>query len=225
MCLICARTPPQPPIMRKPETWSRAHCFHCEQHREHWPNTGSSACLWLRHKHLPLSAYTCIRVHAQNTRACTHAYINALQVNTRDILVSHKRKEPQPDSTVRPDSDLSAVLNFITRSIFILPWPPAVVVGHGDTPPHPKSIPLFQTNAVKTWLITRFWFMVEVQECPAHDWLLSVLRCHNTASCLKGICCHHHFLETWDSKFLHLHSNTVHLDKRLKLCQLPGAKL
>lgn len=59
--------------MRKPETWSCAHCFHWEQHGELWPNTGSSACRWLQHKHLPL-----------------HAYMNTLQVNTWDILVLHK---------------------------------------------------------------------------------------------------------------------------------------
>lgn len=84
-----------PPLMRKPETWSCAHCFHGEQH-------GGRALTKHRKLCVPLAStqtFTppCIHIHNTcahiNTRACTHACMNTLQVNTRDILVLHKWRD------------------------------------------------------------------------------------------------------------------------------------
>lgn len=204
---------PTPQIMRKqPETWSCAHCFHCKQHGERWPNTGSSACLWLRHKHLPLSAHTCIRAHAPQTStqphvcACMHTCIHqgaaGEHVRYSGLAETKKRQSRFHRANLIPI--FSAVMNLYRwHTSWSFPGRQRLLWDKMRTESKwvPENAFLLQSDAVKTRPISSFWFTVKAEGMFCL-WLIAfsfTLSPH--CILLICICYYHHFFRnsSWTS--------------------------
>lgn len=141
------------------------------------------------------------RARTKDTHTCAraHAHMHTLRRCrwTREIFRSRvdegtavKIPRCKPDSDLfRRDESLSLAY------IFILPRPPAVVVGQDEERiqmgPR-KCFPFFRSDAVKTRPISRFWFAVKAEGIFCL-WLIA-FRFTLSPHCVLfvGICCYHH---------------------------------
>lgn len=138
----------------------------------------------------------CVQTHTC-AHTCMHAYMNTLQVNTQGImplyLVLNFSWIPRCALILIFPACWYYLINvsssFWGRQRLLWHMMPRSVIEKNEQSLIRADQNIFSCSidAVITSLMTCFWglaFMATMLGCPAQDWLLSVLHCHNNASCL-----------------------------------------